>query len=64
MVITIVPPSRASVVQAVLPLQFVPIEHRQMIVERIYEDLLPGGCFILVEKVLGSTRELDALMVN
>lgn len=52
------------VVLSVLFLQFVPIEYRQKIVANIYSDLEPGGALILVEKVLGSTAQLDSLEVD
>jgi len=54
----------ASVVLAVLCLQFVPIEYRQGIVSKAYEALKPGGALIVVEKVLGATSALDARMVE
>lgn len=47
-----------------LTLQFTPIEYRQKIIKNIYQSILPGGCFILIEKVLGSTSEVDSLMVD
>ncbi len=53
-----------SVVLSVLTLQFTPIEYRQQIVESIFERLRPGGAFIFVEKVLGSTATIDATMVD
>jgi len=58
------PAVTASVVMAVLTLQFVPIEYRQQVVRRVREHLAPGGCFIMVEKVLGNTAGIDALMVD
>lgn len=60
---TCYPQERASVTLSILTLQFTPIEYRQRILKRVYDNLLPGGAFILVEKVLGSTAELDSLMV-
>jgi len=56
------PPCRACVIQSVLTLQFTPIEHRLAILKRAYDHLLPGGAFILVEKVIGATAEIDALL--
>lgn len=53
----------ASVILSVLTLQFTPIEYRQRILKQAYTSLLPGGAFILVEKVLGTTAEIDSLMV-
>jgi tRNA (cmo5U34)-methyltransferase len=54
----------ASVVLSVLCLQFVPINHRHRIVRRAFEQLLPGGILILVEKVLGATDEVDAALID
>lgn len=58
------PPEQASVTLCVLTLQFTPIEHRQRILRRIWEHTQPGGALILVEKVLGASANLDALMVD
>ncbi len=58
------PPARASVTLAILTLQFVPIEYRQAVVRAAFQHTIPGGCLILVEKVLGATADLDALMVE
>lgn len=58
------PPEVCSVVMSVLTLQFVPIEYRQGIVRKAFKKLLDGGALILVEKVLGDTSDLDALMVD
>lgn len=58
------PVERASVVLSVLTLQFTPIEYRQRIVRDVFNGLIKGGAFILVEKVLGATAELDALLVK
>lgn len=54
----------SCVTLAILTLQFVPIEHRQRIVRSAYRNLMPGGALIVVEKVLGSTADLDELMVD
>lgn len=58
------PTETASVILSILTLQFTPIEYRQRIVQQIYDHLLPGGAFLLVEKVLGATAELDQQMVK
>lgn len=58
------PHESASLTLSVLTLQFTPIEYRQRILHDIYTHTLPGGAFILVEKVIGSTAELDALLVS
>src|SRR5690606_31910613 len=58
------PVSRASLTLSVLTLQFVPIEHRQRVLRDAYTNTIPGGGFILVEKVMGSTALLNGLMVE
>lgn len=58
------PLERASVILAVLCLQFTPIEHRLRIIKDAFNALVPGGAFILVEKVLGASADLDALLVD
>jgi len=58
------PVEQASVVLSVLTLQFTPIEYRHRIVRDVFKSLIQGGVFILVEKVLGATAELDSLLVR
>jgi tRNA (cmo5U34)-methyltransferase len=53
-----------SVTLCVLTLQFVPIEYRQRLLRQCYRATTPGGCLILVEKVLGESADLDAEMVR
>lgn len=59
-----IPTTDASVVLSILTLQFTPIEYRQKILQSIYDNLRVGGAFILVEKVLGNTNEIDELFVG
>lgn len=54
----------ASVTQAILVIQFIPIEYRAHILKHIYDHTKPGGLFIMVEKVLGSSASLDQLLVQ
>ena len=54
----------ASLVLSVLTLQFTPIEYRQRIIRRVFDSLMPGGAFVLVEKVLGATAEIDEAFVD
>jgi len=61
---TAFPPERASVILSVLTLMFTPIQYRLRIVQDVYDHLLPGGAFLLVEKVLGATAPIDTLMVE
>jgi tRNA (cmo5U34)-methyltransferase len=58
------PPLQASVTLSVLTLQFTPIEYRQKIIENVYNSTLPGGAFILVEKILGSDSFANDLFVD
>lgn len=55
--------TNASVMLSVLTLQFVPINYRQKIIDEVYAGLNPGGCFILVEKVMGETTTIDRGMI-
>jgi tRNA (cmo5U34)-methyltransferase len=58
------PPEPCSVALSVLTLQFIPIEHRQRIVQHIHDSLAPGGVLLLVEKVLGANHALSAAFVE
>lgn len=58
------PQVRSSLTLAVLTLQFTPLEHRQRIVRNIWTHLVPHGAFVMVEKILGATPDLDAMMVD
>ena len=58
------PPADASVIMSILTLQFTPIEYRQQIAKRVFDSLLPGGVFILVEKILGDTAIIDEMLVK
>lgn len=53
-----------STILSVLTLQFIPIEYRQRILARAFAALQPGGCFILVEKVLGGSLTSDQLLTE
>jgi tRNA (cmo5U34)-methyltransferase len=57
-------PMGGAATLSVLTLQFVPINYRQAIVRDVHRRLASGGAFVLVEKVLGATAEIDALMVE
>ena len=54
----------ASVVLAVLTLQFIPIEYRQKIVSEAYDSLRTGGVFLLVEKILGYDSVTNELFIE
>jgi tRNA (cmo5U34)-methyltransferase len=54
----------ACLVTSVLTLQFIPQRNRQEIVNQIYQGLNKGGCFILVEKVVGSNARFNEMWVE
>jgi tRNA (cmo5U34)-methyltransferase len=58
------PKASASLILSVLTLQFTPMEHRLRILEEAHASLLPGGAFILVEKVIGAAAPLDRHFVE
>lgn len=49
---------------SILTLQFTPIEYRQNILQDVYDKLNNGGCFIIVEKVLGNSAKIDNILVK
>ena len=53
------PKARASLTLSFLTLQFTPIEHRTRILGEVADHTLPGGGFILVEKVIGGDAIAD-----
>lgn len=55
---------KASLTLSVFTLQFVPIEYRQRVIQDVYDHTIPGGGFVLVEKVLGETARIDKLLVE
>ena len=58
------PPAQASLTLSVLTLQFTPIEYRQRIVQNVFDHTRPGGAFVMVEKVIGATADIDDIMVR
>ncbi len=58
------PARDCSVVLSVLTVQFVPIEYRLRLLRDVYRALAPGGAFIMVEKVLGNTAEINDFQVE
>jgi tRNA (cmo5U34)-methyltransferase len=52
-------------ITSILSIQFTPIEYRQHIIQEIYNNLSNvNGCFIMVEKVLGNTDNINKLFVK
>ncbi|MGH1542951.1 MAG: carboxy-S-adenosyl-L-methionine synthase CmoA [Arenicella sp.] len=45
------PLTNASLVSLNFTLQFIPPEHRQTLIETVYQGMNPGGCLVLSEKI-------------
>jgi tRNA (cmo5U34)-methyltransferase len=58
------PTVEATLTLAVLTLQFVPVEARPRVACDVYEHTAPGGAFVLVEKILGSSVATDTLITR
>lgn len=56
--------TNASMVVMNYTLQFLDIEARDDIVGRIFDGLLPGGLFLLSEKVVDEDSHMEALLVD
>lgn len=52
----------ASVIVLNFTLQFLPLEERESLLQRICEALVPGGILILSEKIAGETVQADAVL--
>lgn len=59
-----VPAQNCCLVLSILTVQFTPIEYRQKILKSIYNALQPGGALIYVEKLLGSSFDIDTVLVG
>ncbi|MFC7443419.1 methyltransferase [Laceyella putida] len=53
-----------SVVAGVLTLQFLTVSDRIQLLQQVYDSLLEGGAFFLVEKVIASSAPLDQLFID
>lgn len=59
-----VPVSGNDLIISSLTIQFTPMEYRQNIFQSVYYNLNRGGAFILVEKVLGNSADIDDILVD
>lgn len=59
-----VPDVQSCLILSILTIQFTPIEYRQKVINSVYEHLQPGGAFIFVEKLLGTTYDIDSVLVD
>lgn len=58
------PVQSASVCVLNFTLQFVPIEHRQGLLQNIYDGMLPGGILIVSEKLAFNDQHHETLMTD
>jgi tRNA (cmo5U34)-methyltransferase len=56
--------SNASMVVMNYTLQFLDVAARDALVARIYEGMLPGGIFLLSEKVIDENQHMEDLLVD
>ncbi len=54
----------ADVATSILTLQFVPLEDRASVFQKVFRALAPSGCFILVEKVHSQSGVVDELLTE
>ncbi len=52
---------KSSVIIANLTLQFIPVEKRDILINRVYDALIPGGVFLITEKTVNSSKNLAQL---
>jgi len=57
-------PGGTSVIMSVLTLMFIPMEHRQRVLQVMYDALEPGGYFLYVEKILGSSARMNSILAD
>ena len=58
------PKDNYDAITSILTLQFIPIEYRQKIIQNVYDNLIEGGVFIFVEKILGNNNQINELFVK
>jgi tRNA (cmo5U34)-methyltransferase len=56
--------SNASMVVMNYTLQFLDVDTRNAIITRIFDGLLPGGLFLLSEKVIDEDPDMEELLVD
>ena len=55
---------KASLVILSLTLQFIPIKKRLKLIRKIYDSLLPGGAFILNEKIVDKRKTINKQLIE
>ena len=54
----------ASVVVLNFTLQFLPVAHRQELITRIHDGLLPGGILVMSEKIIFQDENINRLFID
>lgn len=54
----------AAIVSLNFTLQFIPPDHRQTLIETIYQGLRPGGLLFLSEKLIFPDESINALLID
>lgn len=57
-------PSPSPLIYSVLTMHFLPISKRKKLIEEVYQALLPGGCFIFVDKILNNTPQTQQMFTH
>jgi tRNA (cmo5U34)-methyltransferase len=55
-------PEQCSFVTSIFSLQFISPRERQIILNQIYEALIPGGAFVIAEKTLSKISKLNEML--
>ncbi len=63
-ILTYEPHEEAGMIIMNYTMQFLPLESRQELLEKIYRSLKPGGIFVLSEKVICHDESIDDLIVE
>ena len=56
--------SNASFAVSMLTLQFIQQRKRAQLTNKIYNSLNKGGCFVLVEKIIGNNARFDEMWIE
>lgn len=54
----------AAVILMHYTLQFIPLQERDLLLQKIYHSLRPGGIFLLAEKLKCTSKKIDQLTTN
>jgi tRNA (cmo5U34)-methyltransferase len=56
--------ANASMIVMNYTLQFLPVDERAAMLRKIYDGMLPGGVFVLSEKVIDQDAEIEKILVE